>query len=231
MPDTDDPTQDWTVPTHGSVLVTGPSEHTVDGVLQRLVDTRPEPAGGLVVTTRDGAVDLVSGRGGPLEAFADDASGVVDCTPGTSAGVDRDRLRWRVASPTEFTGIGMAISAGLDALDARGVDTPWVVFDSLSTPFVSADSTAVIRFAHAVHAQVTARGGIGVFPVYTNVTTGTDLERCKSLANAHVAVRRQGGSRRLRVRGLPGASDGWLRLDGDGDRLASTPEAGDVPTP
>lgn len=231
MIDSDEPALDWTVPTHESVLVTGPSEHTLDGVVPRLVETRAEPAGGLVVTTRDGAVELTSGRRKCLDAFADGRVGVVDCTPGTTTGVDRDRLHWRVTAPTEFTGIGMAISDGLDELAERGVDTPWVVFDTLSTAFVSADSTDVLRFAHAVHAQVTARGGIGVFPVYTNVTTGTDLERCKHLANAHVAVRKRGGARRMRVRGSSTAPDGWRPLAPTRDPSVAGIGPGDVRAP
>ncbi len=229
--DTDDSGRDWTVPTHESVLVTGPSEDTVDGVVRRLVGTRPGLAGGLVVTTRDGTVELVSGRQNATDAFADGAAGIVDCTPGTTTEVDRDGLRWRVTSPTEFTGIGMAISDGLDALAERGVETPWVVFDTLSTSFVSGPSNDVIRFAHAVHSQVTARGGICVFPVYTNVTTGRDLERCKHLANTHVAVRKRGGSRRLSVTGLPSAPDGWLPLDGTGDPTDLTAGTTDARVP
>ncbi len=231
MTEIDDTDRGWTVPTHGSVLVTGPSEDTLDGAVRRLVGTRTGLAGGLVVTTRDGALELVSGRRDAIDAFADDAAGIVDCTPGTTTGVERDELHWRVTSPTEFTGIGMAISDGLNALAERGVETPWVVFDTLSTAFVSTDSTDVVRFAHAVHAQVTARGGICVFPVYTNVTTGTDLERCKHLANAHVAVRKRRDGRRMCVRGLPSAPDGWLPLSNDREPTGIAGDATDARAP
>jgi len=225
---TADEPDDWEVPARGSVLVTGPSEHTLDGVVERLVATRQGSAGGLVVTTRDGTVDLHAPRHGALAAFADGAAGLVDCTPGTAAGADRDSLRWEVASPTAFTSIGMAVSDGLAALADRGVEVPWVVFDTLSTPFVSADSAAVVRFAHAIHSQVTARGGVTVFPVYTNVTTGTDLARCEHLANVHVDVRRHDGDRRFRVRGHPSAPSGWLPLEStdavDAESAVGTPD-------
>lgn len=227
---TDDTAADWEVPTRSSVLVTGPSEDTLDGVVEHLVGTRAGPAGGLVVSTRDGTVDLHEARHEALTSFAEGAAGLVDCTPGTSTGVDRERLRWRVSSPTAFTSIGMAVSDGLAALAERGVEVPWVVFDTLSTPLVSADATDVLRFAHAVHAQVTTRGGVAVFPVYTNVTTGTDLERCKHLANVQVDVRKRGGRRRARVHGIESAPAGWLPL-GSTDAIARDVGAPDVRAP
>lgn len=220
---TDEPAAEWEVPVRSSVLVTGPSEDTLDGVVEHLVGTRSGPAGGLVVSTRDGTVDLHEPRHGALTSFADGAAGLVDCTPGASTVADRERLRWRVSSPTAFTSIGMAVSDGLAALAERGVDVPWVVFDTLSTPFVSTDATDVVRFAHAVHAQVTARGGVAVFPVHTNVTTGTDLERCKHLANVQVDVRKRGGRRRARVRGLEPTPAEWMPL---GSTAAAAPDAG-----
>jgi hypothetical protein len=223
---TEETATDWKVPTRSSVLVTGPSEDTLDGVVEHLVGTRSGPAGGLVVSTRDGTVDLHEARHEALTSFADGAAGLVDCTPGTSTGADRGQLRWRVSSPAAFTSIGMAISDGLTALAERGVEVPWVVFDTLSTPFVSADATDVLRFAHAVHAQVTTRGGIAVFPVYTNVTTGTDLERCKHLANLQVDVRKRDGRRWARTGGVGSAPAGWLPLGSTdaADREADVPD-------
>jgi len=262
---TDQTAADWEVPTRSSVLVTGPSEDTLDGVVEHLVGTRAGTAGGLVVSTRDGTVDLHEARHGALASFAEGAAGLVDCTPGTATGADRERLRWRVSSPTAFTSIGMAVSDGLAALAERGVEVPWVVLDTLSTPtaftsigmavsdglaalaergvevpwvvldtlstpLVSTDATDVIRFAHAVHAQVTARGGVAVFPVYTNVTTGTDLERCKHLANVQVDVRKRGGRRRARVRGLDSAPAEWMPL-GSTDAAANDTGMPDVRAP
>jgi uncharacterized membrane protein len=208
---------DWTVPPHTSVLVTGRSSDTVDGVARELVASRQEPAGGVLVSTRDPSVDLVTGTESVLDCFDDARTGVVDCTPGRGTSfAGRDALTWNVSSPTAFTGIAVAVSECLATLRERGVATPWVVFDSLSTLLVSADSTDVVRFAHALHAQVTVAGGIAVFPVHTNVTNGTDLERCKHVANVQVDVRKRAGTREYRVRGLDDGPASWQALDETG---------------
>jgi hypothetical protein len=204
---------DWTVPPTTSVLVTGRSSATVEGVARELVASRQGPAGGVLVSTRNPSVDLVTGTESVLDGFDDARTGVVDCTPGRGTSfAGRDALTWQVSGPTEFTGIAVAVSECLATLRERGVRTPWVVFDSLSTLLVSADSTDVVRFAHSLHAQVTVAGGIAVFPVHTNVTDGMDLERCKHVANVQVEVRKRAGTRQYRVRGLDDAPASWHAL-------------------
>ena len=55
-----------------------------------------------------------------------------------------------------------------------------------------------------------------MFPVHTNVTDGTDLERCKHVANVQVDVRKRAGTRQYRVSGLEDGPASWQALDDTG---------------
>jgi hypothetical protein len=123
---------------------------------------------------------------------------------------------WQVTSPSDLTGIGIAIAECLGALSRRGAAQTHVLFDSLSTQFIAIDDRKIWQFAHQLTFQRGFPSGLGVYPVYTNTTAERDLERMKHLADGLIEVRKRGGARQVRCRGFEGSANGWTTLDAPG---------------
>lgn len=216
------------LPTDGSVLVAGASEATIGRLPYRLLasasaggdrspdDAGPEAAdGAAVITTRESA-DRRARQFGELPGSPDRRLICgVDATPSGRRRADPDRGRWRAASPVDFDGTGAAVDRSLALLDERGAGAVHVLYDTLTTPLLSADSRIVARFAHHLTLQVADAGGIGIFPVRTNLTGDRDVARLKHLFDALVEVRRRGGERQVRCSGVGGDWREWHPMDGD----------------
>lgn len=198
---------------HRDLLVAGPSRETVRPVPTRILARAAEPGdGAALVTTRDAARTLLDRIARDVPALERDRMGVVDCTPTHDVVRANPRERhWSVPSPTDLTGASMAINECLETLRDAGVDRRHLLFDSLSTLLLSTDAEAVFRYAHQVLLSGGANG-LSLFPVYTNVTDGTDFERLKHLFDGMVRVRRREGGREIRFVGMEGVPAGWVRL-------------------
>ncbi|MFC4406592.1 DUF7504 family protein [Haloarchaeobius iranensis] len=199
---------------HRDLLVAGPSRETVRPVPTRILARAAEPAdGAALVTTRDAARTLLDRVVRDVPTLERDRLGVVDCTPTHDVVRANPRERhWSVPSPTDLTAASMAITECLETLRDAGVERRHLLFDSLSTLLLSADAEAVFRYAHQVLLSGGATG-LSLFPVYTNVTDGTDFERLKHLFGGMVRVRRRDGGREVRFVGIETAPPGWVALD------------------
>ncbi|WP_440989196.1 DUF7504 family protein [Haloarchaeobius baliensis] len=198
---------------HRDLLVAGPSRETVRPVPTRILAAAADPAdGAALVTTRDAARTLLDRVGMEVPALERDRIGVVDCTPTHDVVRANPRERhWSVPSPTDLTGASMAINECLETLREAGVARRHLLVDSLSTLLLSTDAETVFRYAHQVLLSGGATG-LSLFPVYTNVTDGTDFERLKHLFDGLVRVRRRDGGREVRFVGMEGVPAGWVRL-------------------
>ncbi|WP_257298597.1 hypothetical protein [Haloarchaeobius sp. FL176] len=199
---------------HRDLLVAGPSRETVRPVPTRILAEAAEPGdGAALVTTRDAARTVLDRVVRDVPSLDRERLGVVDCTPTHDVVRANPRERhWSVPSPTDLTGGSMAINECLETLRDAGADRRHLLFDSLSTLLLSADAETVFRYAHQVLLSGGATG-LSLFPVYTNVTDGTDFERLKHLFDGMVRVRRRGGGREVRFVGMDGTPAGWVRLD------------------
>ncbi|WP_435333592.1 DUF7504 family protein [Haloarchaeobius sp. TZWWS8] len=200
------------------LLVAGPSPETVRTIPERLLGLAADAGdGAVVVTNRDAAETMADRLVGQVPALDRERTGIVDCTPTHDVGrATPDDLRWSVPSPTDLTGANMAVHDCMETLWSRGVSARHLMFDSLSTLLVSADSGTVTRYAHQLLLLASSHDGVSLFPVYTNMTEGTDFERLKHLFDGLVLVRRRGGGRQIRCVGIDGAPAGWLTVEADG---------------
>ena len=198
---------------HRDLLVAGPSRETVRPVPTRILAEAAEPGdGAALVTTRDAARTVLDRVVRDVPSLDRERLGVVDCTPTHDVVRANPRERhWSVPSPTDLTGGSMAINECLETLRDAGADRRHLLFDSLSTLLLSAEAETVFRYAHQVLLSGGATG-LSLFPVYTNVTDGTDFERLKHLFDGMVRVRRRGGGREVRFVGMDGTPAGWVRL-------------------
>jgi len=197
-----------------SVLLTGATSGTVGDLPRRLLAAHAGPkTGGVLVTTRGAASELAGTVATALDAFPEELAALVDCTPreglGTATPGD---LVWQVPSPTAFGAIGEAVERSLAALAERGAEDGYLLFDTLSTPLMTADPEVVARFAHGVIRAVATADAVGLFPVYTNTTKERDVERLKHLFDAQIEVRQRGGERMVRSRGLAGGPAEWVAV-------------------
>lgn len=205
------------LPSGGSVLVTGASSETLGRLPYRLLRAATDARdGALLVTTDDPAERLV-------QRFADRSDGphsarvgVVDATPCGYRRADAEEGVWYASSPVDFNGTGVGVDRCYQHLEQTGAATVNMLYDTLTTPFLSADSSTAFRFSHHLTLQAAEHDGIELFPVHTNVTTDRDVARLKHLFDALVEVRKRGGDRQVRCSGVEGDWHDWYRLpDGD----------------
>lgn len=197
-----------------NVLVTGPSRDAVRGVHTALLSAVASDGDGVVAVSTSESPRTVLDRlerEGP--GVARERVGVVDCRPKAASVRSHPRpLHWSVPSPMDLTGSSMAVHECLETLFERGVTTRHVLYDSLSRLLLGAETDVVARYAHQVQALTAAPDALGVYPVYTTRTDESELSALTHLFDGVVEVRRRGGGRELRTRGLPGASSEWVDI-------------------
>lgn len=205
------------LPASGNVLVAGAGRETLGRFPVHLLRAAVGvDDAALLVTTEDAGDRLRRRVTDPRDGPDRSRVGVVDATPTGRRRVDRDANVWHASSPVDFNGAGGGIDRCYDRLEADGRDAVHLLYDTLTTPFLSADSETVVRFAHHVALQADDRTGIGLFPVHTNVTTERDVAHLKHLFDALVEVRKRGGGRQVRCSGVDGDWCNWYDLpEGD----------------
>lgn len=197
------------------VLVAGQSPEVLRGIPESIVEAGVTPSGcALSVTTRDPG-GIVADRLAGLNGLDRRRIAVVDCTA-SAGGPPRDgpAIYRFLDDPTDLTGIAMAVTDCLERLARNGLDHTHLVFDSLSTVFLSTASPQAVRFFHQLIVQRGFPRGCGVFPIYTNMTSDRDLERMKHVVDALIEVRRRDGTRQVRCRGKRIEESVWQALDG-----------------
>lgn len=197
-----------------NVLVTGPSRKTVRGVPTALLDTAANDGDGAVaVTTSESPRTVLDRLEREVADLERDRIGVVDCTPkDATMRSNPNALHWSIPSPMDLTGSSMAVHECLETLFERGVSTRHVHYDSLSRLLLGGDRDAVGRYVHQLLVLTHAPDALGVYPVYTNMTDEDDLTALTHLFDGVVEVRRHGGNRELRCRGLADATSTWTRI-------------------
>lgn len=205
------------LPSGGSVLLTGAGREALGRLPAQLLRAAVDPDdAALLVTTEDAGERVARRVTNPGDGPHRSRVGVVDATSSGRRGSDPADRIWHASSPVDFNGAAAGIDRCFDALAAQGHDAVHVLYDTLTTPFLSADSSTVARYAHHVSLQVADRPGIGLFPVHTNVTGDRDVARLKHLFDAAVEVRKSGGDRQVRCAGVEGDWRDWRDLQ-DGD--------------
>lgn len=207
------------LPAGGSVLLTGAGRETLGRLPARVLRAAVDAGdAALLVTTEDAGERVARRVTDPCDGPNRSRVGVVDATPSSRRRTDSTNRIWHASSPVDFNGTAAGIDRCFDALAAQGNDAVHVLYDTLTTPFLSADSSLVVRYAHHVSLQVADRAGIGLFPVHTNVTSDRDVARLKHLFDAQVEVRKLGGDRQVRCTGVAGDWRDWRDLRaGDAD--------------
>lgn len=192
------------------VLVAAPTGDALRGIPERVLAAAAEPDDGAVVVSTRYPGTVVRERFGEATSLAPGRIGVVDCTPeGDEHHRNGDGLVWRVNSPGDLTGSGIALDECRSALADRGVDRVHVAFDTLSTLLVSLDHDTVLQYVHHLTAGVGPPNGTGVYPVRTEPLDDRELAMLEHLFDGVVEVRRGDDGRELRRRGFGVPPSDW----------------------
>lgn len=207
-----------------SVLCHGPPLSGKRGFLAALL-TGAAAAGypTLFVTTDESAADLFDRF---PSAFPAGSSAVVDCT-GTPA-PETDHVVETVGSAADLTGIAVAVSKALGALDTDR-HPPVVVTDSLTTLSLYTDFPRVFRFLHSFVQQIQGIGGVIAMTVDDDSIARQEYSRLQSLVGMRVEFR---NAAECRLVDREGSTGEWSRLEDPGtvtvaagERASSSPTA------
>lgn len=199
-------------PEDASILVTGACTETIGTLHQELLWSAVDDDEGAVIVTTEDAATQIRRRFDRSTAFAPTSGlAVVDETPKDRRHADPERNVWKTSSPVDFGGAMLALRRGYESL-AIEYDTVHLLFDTLTTPLLAADSTTVMRFAHQVMLEGGSKTGLQLFPVFTNVTSKSDVTKLKHLSEGMIEVRKRGGKRQVRLRGPPETPNEWFDL-------------------
>ena len=158
----------------------------------------------LFVTTDEAAAGLFDRF---PNAFPPDSTAVVDCT-GTPA-PETDHVVETVGSAADLTGIAVAVSKALDALDT-GRSPPVVVVDSLTTLSLYTDFPRVFRFVHSFVQQIQGSGGVLAMTVDDDSIARQEYSRLRSLVGMRVEFR---NAAECRLVDREGSAGEWSRLE------------------
>ena len=142
--------------------------------------------------------------------------GLVDCTPNS---VEGDGPVVNVGSPGDLTGISMPVSRFLD-----GAEDPVVLLDSVSSILQYAEQESAFRFLSVLTSNVAAGGGVGLYTFDDGVHSEQTYRTFAQLFDGRVELRGgtsgagdggPPGTTGVRVSGLAGIPNEWIRLDLD----------------
>lgn len=159
--------------------------------LQMLAQGTAAGEGAIVVTTKDGAGQLLEEYGELVGDLDGAAVGVVDCVSRQQSGnaVSGDARVAYAASPVDMTGVGIKLSEFLEEFaGGRGIDGNRVLVYSLSTLLMYADLPTVFRFLHVVTGRIERAGALGVFAVDSTAHDVRTTNTLKQLFDGLVEV-------------------------------------------
>jgi KaiC/GvpD/RAD55 family RecA-like ATPase len=139
---------------------------------------------------------------------------VVNCLP-VEETTDDEWTR-SVESPSDLTGIAMAVSKALGNIPEPRRRGSRLLVDNVATMLMYAELEPVYRFLHALVRRVEAVGGAVVATLDTDGIEDSENRALVGLFDAVVAVRRRDSATELRIAGDQDAPDGWHRYQRSG---------------
>jgi KaiC/GvpD/RAD55 family RecA-like ATPase len=156
--------------------------------------TTDDPSARIRSDLQDRGVDL-----DPAVLRIVDASGA----PG-----DDDPLVYRVSSPADLTGMGVAFTEVVDGMGTP--DRLRLGFVSISTLLQYVDSERAFSFLHVLSRRASAAGYLGVYSIDPTTHEDRFVNVVTSIFDAVVELREADGDRQIRLRGLPETDAEWM---------------------
>lgn len=165
---------------------------------------------GALVATTESSASSVADSFGRLVGDVDDRLAIVDAhgNQARSSAPD-DRIVTYASSPSDLTGISIAVTECLNAFENRGVTDLRLSFRSVSTLLSYLDAEDVFRFLHVFTAHVERAGILGVFTLNETAHDDRTIGMIKAAFDGMFQVRETDGSRQVRATGLAGGPTDW----------------------
>lgn len=207
-----------------TVLGTGPPLVGERALAYRFLARGMDAGEGAILVTTTQSVDQVREAVMSYTA-ATDAPLAIVAMEGASYDDPGDDLCWRVSSPGDLTGIGMAITEAMETLSERGNGRFRLVIDSLSPLTVYGEFERVYRFLHLIFGRVSAVGGVA-FCYLPADTVGDRASTIRGLVDGVLEFRDGEPTAEYRLEGIPTPTDGWRPVP-DGERSIPSLETSD----
>ncbi|MFB6224222.1 MAG: RAD55 family ATPase [Haloarcula sp.] len=199
-----------------SILISGPAMSGKERLAYDiLADGMRDDDGGVVVTTGDGAGNVVEEFRSLVPDIDESQFGVIDCRGDGSNDVDTvgDAYIHHVSSPGDLTGIGIGITKALEGLHNAGNERGRLALVSLSTMLTYTDKKTVFKFCHVLSSRLDSAGYIGMFTIDSGAHDDQTLQVIKQAFDGMIDVRdAEGGGREARVLGLAGEPTDWQTI-------------------
>ena len=176
-----------------NILLTGPPLSGKRSIMMDILAAWTDrDEGAIVVTTKDGA-DRVLRDYEERTPYEGKPVAVVDCVTRQQGGETResDRIKY-ASSPVDMTGIGIKLSAFLQAFGDRGIDQNRVMVHSLSTLLMYSDLQTVFRFLHVFTGRVQSVDGLGLYSIDSTAHDDQAMNTLKQLFDGIVTVPEDG---------------------------------------
>jgi len=194
----------------GVVQVSGPAMAGKHDLVVRLLAAGLERGEACVIVTTDTSAaavrDEIAAAVG--EDLADAPVGFVDASGSAGEGVPMENRVETVGSPTDLTGVGIALSSLLEGF--AGTDRPVRVgFLSLSTLLLYNDPERVLKFMHVLRGRVGAIGGLALLAVNEAAIDEKTAAQLESFLEGEIRLRETETGIEGRVRGFDGLETDW----------------------
>jgi KaiC/GvpD/RAD55 family RecA-like ATPase len=199
-----------------SILVSGPAMTGKEDLLwETLADGVAAGDGAVAVTTGGRAEDAVDDIQSRTEGANGHALCAIDCRADGNREdhqLDSGASVHRVGSPSDMTGIGIAITKCFDRLHDAGLDRGRLGLTNLSTMVTYADRQTVFKFCHVLSSRLDAAEFLGVFTIDSSAHDEQTLQVIKQAFDGLVELRETDGKREARVLGVEPDPSPWVDL-------------------
>lgn len=188
------------IPPGTNILVAGPA---MTGKRRVGVDiiTGSASRTACIISTKQSASAVDRSFRAAVEAPEEWDLSIIDCT-GRQPGLQGVSTRvTQVASPSDLTGIGIALTGLLQEWDHGDVENPRVQLHSVSTLLMYTNLKRVFRFLHVIGGRLHQSNAVSVFTLDTTSHGGDHYNRLAYLFDAVVEIRESDDGREFRVRG------------------------------
>ena len=199
-----------------TLLVSGPALSGTDELVRELLaDGVRDRQGAIAVTTDGSGTDWIDEIEASTPEFAGHGVATIDCRAGRGRSeqeLDNGAFYYRVADPSDLTGIGIGITKCFGRLRGAGVTETRLALTSLSTMLTYADGQTTFKFCHVLASRLSSAGFLGAFTIDSAAHDEQTMQVIKQAFDGQVELRETDGGREARLRGLGAGTGEWTAI-------------------
>ena len=196
-----------------NLLVAGPPMSGKRELVFDVLAAGSQRGQGSLVATTESSASSVAESFGQTVGDPGDRLAIVDAH-GNQARSSTTEETIRVASsPSDLTGISIAVTECLSTFEKRGVTDTRLAFRSVSTLLSYLDPETVFRFLHVFTSHVERADILGVFTLHETAHDERTVGMIKAAFDGMLEVREtDSGERQVRASGLASGTTDWIEF-------------------